>query len=137
MRDIHIRQKADREQQMKNNRTNSGRQYDSSKKLQVHRRPQPCMCLLNILRVGPKKIRWSPLLCIIQVMLRMTYKFLRWMYSTRVDGRESRQIKEVSDWFREEDAGDLKSSELNEYMTRRNAFEGKIGKICLRKSWKV
>ena len=54
----------------------------------------------------------------------------------QVDGRESRQIKEVSDWFREEDAGDLKSSELNEYMTRRNAFEGKIGKICLRKSWK-
>ena len=46
----------------------------------------------------------------------------------QVDGRESRQIKEVSDWFREEDAGDLRRSELNEYMTRRNAFEGKLGK---------
>ena len=46
----------------------------------------------------------------------------------QVDRRESRQIKEVSDWFREEDAGDLRRSELNEHMTRPNAFEGKIGK---------
>ena len=42
----------------------------------------------------------------------------------QVDGRESRQIKEVSDWFREEDAGDLRRNELNEY----NVFEGKLGK---------
>ena len=30
------------------------------------------------------------------------------------DGRESRYIKEVLDWYREEDAGDLRRSELNE-----------------------
>ena len=30
------------------------------------------------------------------------------------DGRESRYIKEVLDWYREEDAGDLRRSDLNE-----------------------
>ena len=44
------------------------------------------------------------------------------------DGRESRYIKEVLDWYREEDAGDLRRSELNEKvwsMTCLNALEGK------------
>ena len=47
----------------------------------------------------------------IQVMLTMTYKFLlwsaRWMH-------EIRCISEVSNWYREEDAGDLRRSALNE-----------------------
>ena len=30
-----------------------------------------------------------------------------------MDGRESRYIKEVFDWYRDEDAGDLRRSELN------------------------
>ena len=47
---------------MKNNLTNRGRQYDSSSKLQIHRRPQPCMCLLNIVRVVRNKNRPEPVL---------------------------------------------------------------------------
>ena len=46
-----------------------------------------------------------------------------------MDGRESRNIKEMLDWYR--DAGDLKRSELNELvenLTCLNAFEGKIWK---------
>ena len=62
-------------------------------------------------------------------MLRMTYTFSSLDVFYQADGRESRCIKEVSDWYREEDAGDLRRSELNEYMTCRNAFEQKIGKI--------
>ena len=44
-----------------------------------------------------------------------------------MDGRESRHIKEVLDWCRVEDAGDLRRSGLNESvesMTCPNAFEG-------------
>ena len=46
-------------------------------------------------------------------------------------GRKSRYIGEVLEWYREEDAGDLKRSELNELvqnLTCLNAFEGKIWK---------
>ena len=46
-----------------------------------------------------------------------------------MDGRESRYIGEVLDWYRGEDAGDLKRSELNELveiLTCLNALEGKI-----------
>ena len=43
-----------------------------------------------------------------------TYKFLRWMRSTRWMDEKSRYIGEVLDWYRGEDAGDLKGSELHE-----------------------
>ena len=49
-----------------------------------------------------------------------------------MDGRESRYVKEVLDWYRQEDTRDLKINELNELvesMTRLNALEGKIGKL--------
>ena len=48
-----------------------------------------------------------------------------------MDGRESRYIKEVLAWYREEDTGDSKKSELNELvesMTCRNALEVKSWK---------
>ena len=48
-----------------------------------------------------------------------------------MDGRKSRYIGEVLDWFRGEDAGDIKRSELNELvgsLTCLNAFEVKIWK---------
>ena len=48
-----------------------------------------------------------------------------------MDGRKSRYIGEVLEWYRGEDAGDLKRSELNELlenMTRLNALEVKIWK---------
>ena len=46
-----------------------------------------------------------------------------------MDGRRSRYIGEVSDWYRGEDAGDLQKSSLNEVvenMTSLNALERKI-----------
>ena len=46
-----------------------------------------------------------------------------------MDGRESRYIKEVLGWYREEDSGDLKISALSELvgsMTRLNALEEKF-----------
>ena len=48
-----------------------------------------------------------------------------------MEGRKSRNIGEVLDWYRGEDAGDLKRSELNELVmngTCINAHEKKIGK---------
>ena len=52
----------------------------------------------------------------------MAYKFLRWMYSTRL------MDERVFTWYREEDAGDLRGNPLNETvknMTALNALEGK------------
>ena len=48
-----------------------------------------------------------------------------------MDGRKSRYIGEVLEWYRGEDAGDLKRSESNELvenLTCLNALEGKIWK---------
>ena len=36
----------------------------------------------------------------------------------KMDGRKSRYIGEVLDWYRREDEGDLKRSELNELVQR-------------------
>ena len=49
----------------------------------------------------------------------------------KMDGRKSRYIGEVWDWYRGEDARDLKRSVLNELVenvTCLNAFEGKTWK---------
>ena len=62
-----------------------------------------------------------------------------------MDGRKSRYIGAVLDWYRGEDAGDLKRSEKNELvenLTCLNAFEGKIWKsnpkvVMEEKSWKI
>ena len=57
-----------------------------------------------------------------------TYKFLRWMHSTRWMDERVRYIGEVLEWYRGEDAGDLTRSELNELvenMTCLNALEGR------------
>ena len=48
-----------------------------------------------------------------------------------MDGRKSRYIREKLDWYRGEDAGDVKRNELNELvgnLTCLNALEGKIWK---------
>ena len=48
-----------------------------------------------------------------------------------MDGRKSRYIREVLEWYRGEDAGVLKRSELNELvenLTYLNASEGKFSK---------
>ena len=49
-----------------------------------------------------------------------------------MDGRRSRYIKEVLDWYGEEDAGDLRRNTLNESVentTAPNALEVKFGKV--------
>ena len=49
-----------------------------------------------------------------------------------MDGRKSRYIEEVLGWYRGEDAGDLRRSELNELvgnLTCLNALEEKFGKV--------
>ena len=54
----------------------------------------------------------------------------------KMDGRKSRYIGEVLDWYRGEDAVDLKRSELNEvveHLTCLNTFEGKIWKSTFQK----
>ena len=100
MRDISTFVHEDRRQQMKNNLTISGRHDDPSRTLQIHRRLQPCMCLVCVLRVVRNKIGRSPYLCTTQVMLTMAYKFLRWTCPTRwMD--EGVETKEVHDWYGE------------------------------------
>ena len=73
---------------------NEAPQYDSSKKLQIHRRPQPRMCLLDILRVVRNKIGRSPVhVDDMQISALDVFH--------EMGGRESRYIKEVLDWYRE------------------------------------
>ena len=55
-----------------------------------------------------------------------------------MDGRKSRYIREVLDWYRGEDAEDLRRSEGNESvenMTCLNALDGEIWKS--EESWKL
>ena len=72
-----------------------------------------------------------------------TYKFLRWMHSTR--WMDERVVASEKCWYRGEDAGDLKRSELNELvekLTCLNALEEKNWKsnqkvVTDEKSWKI
>ena len=73
-------------------------------KLQIHRRPLPRMCLLNIVRVI-NKIGRGARACDRISALDVFYE---------MDGRESRYIGEVLDWYRREDARDFRRSGLNE-----------------------
>ena len=64
-------------------------------------------------------------------MLTMAFKFSALDVFFEMDGRQNRHTKEVLDWHREEDDGDLRKSELNESvegMTCLNLFEGKSEK---------
>ena len=52
-----------------------------------------------------------------------------------MDGRKSRYLGEVLEWYRGEDVGALRRSELNEMvknLTCLNALEGKFGKATRR-----
>ena len=76
------------------------------------------MLLWNILRTVRHQVGRGPHLCRSQVMLDALYE---------MDGRKSRHIGEVLEWYRGEDAGDLKRSELNEMvenLTCLDALEG-------------
>ena len=68
---------------MKNTRMNGGRQNDLSKKLRMHHHLPIHTLLWSILRVARYKLGRGPYLRRSQVMLMTTYKFLRWMRSTR------------------------------------------------------
>ena len=84
MKDIHIGKK-DQRQQMKNNLTNGGRHNGLGKKLRVRvqQRLPIHLLLWNILRAARHEIGRGPDFCRRQVMLMTTYKFPRWMHSTR------------------------------------------------------
>ena len=73
------------------------------------------MCLLNILPNGGKQDRPEPVLVQTSghVDDDIQISALDDVFYEK-DGRESRYIKKVLDWYREEDAGDLGRSELNE-----------------------
>ena len=75
--------KEDQKQQMKNKWTNGGRWYDLSTKLRTHQHLPIHMLLWSIMRVVRHNVGRGPYLCRSQVMLMTTYKFLRWMPSTR------------------------------------------------------
>ena len=47
----------------------------------------------------------------------------------RMDGRKSRYIREVLDWYRGEDAGDLKRSELNELVENKTCPNCLVGEM--------
>ena len=64
-------------------------------------------------------------------MLKVTYKFLRWVQSTRWMDERVVASEKCWNWYRGEDAGDLKRSELNklvENLTCLNALQVKIWK---------
>ena len=87
----------------------------------MQQRLQIQLLLWNILRAVRHKVDRGPYMCRRQVMLMTTYNFFC-----------VRCIGEVLDWYRGEDAGVLKRSELNdlvEKLTCLNALEGKIGKV--------
>ena len=130
---------------MKNNRTHGGRQNNLSKKLRMHQHLPIHMLLWNILRVVRHKVGRGPYLCRSQVVSMMTCKISALDALYGKDGRRSRHIGEVLVWYRGEDAGDIKRSELNEWIenwTCLNALERKICKINPKllmddKSWKT
>ena len=123
LRDIDVA-KGDQRQHVKNNR-----------KLGTVRFEKDVMEI----RQGRHKIGRGPYLCRSQVMLMTTDEFLRWIHCT------SRYIGEVLEWYRGEDAGDLKRSELNELVETLiclNALDGEIWKsnqnvVTDEKSWKT
>ena len=98
----------------------------------MHQRLPTHLLLWNILRVVRHKICHGPyfLKKSGRVDDDVQISVLDAFYE--MDGRKSRFIGEVLDWYRREDAGDLKRSELNqlvEKLTRLNALEGKFGKF--------
>ena len=85
---------------------------------------------------GDKQHRQGPELVLISGHVDDGIQISALDVSNEMDGRKS-YIKEVLDWCREEDAGDLRRSELSEVvetMTCLNALEGKLSKS--ERSWK-
>ena len=118
---------------MKNKRTNGGIQYDLSKKLRVHQHLPIHMLLSSILLGVRDQVGRGPFLCRSQVMLMMTYKFLRWMHSTRRMDEEVVTSEKCWSGIEEKRLEMLKRSELDELVenwTYLNALEGrKCGKL--------
>ena len=85
--------------------------------------------------------RSGPYLCRSYVMWKMTNISALDVFYQR-DGRENRCIREVLEWYRGEDAGDLERSELNELVEnwrhlndsgrKIGKLRGKIGKVIRR-----
>ena len=127
--DTSTQVKEERRQPVRNNRTTWGGQHDSSKRPRTHQH----LLLLHLcpesLESGDSQVRLEPVL-------------LRWSghvdddiqssaldVLSEIDGRESRYIKEVLEWYRDEDTGDLKKSQVNELLESMTSLDVKICEI--------
>ena len=111
--------KEDQRQQVKNNLTSQGKQYDLSKKLRV-RVQQRLQIQLLLWNPASGETQSRPGSVLVQTSGHVDddvqISALDAFYE--MDGRKSRYIGEVLEWYRGEDAGDLKRSELNEFWSR-------------------
>ena len=103
--------KEDQRQQEKNHQIHGGRQYDLSKKLRVHQHLPIQLLLWNILRVVRHKNRPGSVLVQKSGDVDDDVQFSALDAFYEMDGRKSRHIGEVLEWYGGEDAGGLKRSE--------------------------
>ena len=83
-----------------------------NKKLRVHQRLQIQLSLWSILQLVRHKIGWGPYLCRKSGHVEDDVRISACDAFYEMDGRKSRYIGEVLEWYREEEAGDLKRSEF-------------------------
>ena len=81
MRDIHVGKRGSEAGEAQLDQLRKTARF--GKKLRLQQRLQIQVLLWNILRVVRHKVGRGPYLCRHQVMLMTTYKFPRWMHSTR------------------------------------------------------
>ena len=116
------------------NPTSKGRQYDLSKKLRVQQRLQVQLVAPEY-PAGETESRPGTVLVQTSGHVDDDVQFSALDAFFEIDGRKSRFIGEVFDWYRGEDAGVLKRSALNELVensTCLNALEVKFGKVITR-----
>ena len=116
-------------QHVKNNRTNGGRQNDSSMKLRIHPHLPIHVLPWNVLRVVRHKVGRGPYLCRSQILLMATCEFLRWMHS--VGRMDEGVVSSEKCWSGIEEKMPEISKELNwlRKWTRLTVLEKKICKL--------
>ena len=98
------------DQQVRNSQTSEGIQYNLSKMFRVHQ----CLPTLEYLASGETQDRPGPVLVQKSGHVDDDVQISALGAFYDMDGRKSRYIGKVLDWYRGEVAGDLKRSELNE-----------------------
>ena len=113
---------------MKNNLTSYGRLRFEQEALSVSASSDPLVAL-QYLASGETQDRPGSVLLQKSVHIDDDVQISALDAFYKMDGRNSRYIGEVSEWYREEDAGDLKRNELNHISTASN---GKFEKVTRR-----